>query len=89
MPDAAAIGLYLLCVVLLLAINMKHQFLPDQVVHTLLWRGLMRAAGSEHLVDNVLGAMVGYAVPWNLLSLFKSVTGSEFLARGALKALAL
>lgn len=88
-PDAAAIGMYLLGVLLLLAINMKHQLLPDQVVLTLLWLGLMRGAGSEHLVDNVLGAMVGYAVPWIALSLLRLVTGSEFLGRGDLKALAM
>lgn len=79
MHDAAAIGLYLLGVLLLLAINAKHQCLPDQVVLTLLWLGLMGAAGSEHLVANVLGAMVGYAVPWIVLSLLKLVTGSRLL----------
>ncbi len=87
--DALALCGYLLGVLLLVAINLKHQLLPDQIVLTLLWLGLLRAAGCEHLAAHVLGAAACYAGPFLVLGLVKLVTGKQILGGGDLKALAM
>ena len=89
MADAVAIGVYLLGVLLLVAINLKHQLLPDQIVLTLLWLGLLRVVGTDHLADHVLGAAVGYAGPLFALHLLKLATRSQLLGFGDYKALAI
>lgn len=89
MTDAMANGGYLLGVILLVTINLKHQLLPDQVVFTLLWVGLLRGVTSDHGADHVLGAAVGYVAPLVLLHTMRILTGRWLLGYGDLKALAM
>lgn len=89
MTDAVANGGYLLGLVLLVAINLKHQLLPDVLVFTLLWAGLLRGVGADQGVDHVLGAAVGYAAPWMLLQLVRMCSGKWVLGFGDLKTLAM
>ena len=91
-PDTTGMlanGGYLLGILLLVAINLKHQLLPDQVVFVLLWVGLLRGVATTHGADYVLGAAVGYGAPLFLLLAVKAATGKWFLGYGDLKALAM
>lgn len=86
---AAAVCVYLLGLVLLAAINLKHELLPDKIVLPFLWAGLLYAAVAGHGSEHIYGATVGYGVPWALLFIGKASTGREFVGYGDLKVLAM
>lgn len=88
-PDAAAVCAYLLGLVLLAAINLKHALLPDKIVQPFLWAGLLYAAVAGHGAENIYGAAVGYGVPLALLLVGKASTGRDLVGYGDLKAFAM
>lgn len=82
-----------LCWVLLIltAIDIDHQLLPDQLTLPLLWAGLLLAAfgiSPISLQDAVIGAAAGYLSLWSVYWLFKLVTGKEGMGYGDFKLLA-
>lgn len=82
-----------LCWVLLIltAIDIDHQLLPDQLTLPLLWAGLILSATGISpiaLQDAVFGAAAGYLSLWSVYWLFKLVTGKEGMGYGDFKLLA-
>lgn len=82
-----------LCWVLLIltAIDIDHQLLPDQLTLPLLWAGLLISAagvGPVSLHDAVVGAAAGYLSLWSVYWLFKLITGKEGMGYGDFKLLA-
>lgn len=81
------------CWVLLIltAIDIDHQLLPDQLTLPLLWAGLLLSAtgiSALPLHDAVIGAAAGYLSLWSVYWLFKLVTGKEGMGYGDFKLLA-
>ena len=85
-------GAMLLTAVLLVltAIDLDHQLLPDSLTLPLLWAGLL--LNIDHtfvsLQSAVLGAVFGYLCLWTVFWLFKVVTGKEGMGHGDFKLLA-
>ncbi len=82
-----------LCWVLLIltAIDIDHQLLPDQLTLPLLWTGLLLSAtgiSQLPLQDAVIGAAAGYLSLWSVYWLFKLITGKEGMGYGDFKLLA-
>ncbi|MFT5562135.1 MAG: leader peptidase (prepilin peptidase)/N-methyltransferase [Litorivivens sp.] len=82
-----------LCWVLLIltAIDIDHQLLPDQLTLPLLWAGLLLSAvgiSAIPLHDAVIGAAAGYLSLWSVYWLFKLITGKEGMGYGDFKLLA-
>lgn len=88
-PRSAAYALYFLSMVLLVAINLKHALLPDIVVLSTLWAGLLLQASSGNGAQSVQGAAVGYLVPLFIGLSFRQLAGKEVLGGGDLKTLAM
>ena len=76
--------------VLLTAIDLDHQLLPDSLTLPLLWVGLLLNIDSTFvsLESAVLGAVFGYLCLWSVFWLFKIVTGKEGMGYGDFKLLA-
>jgi prepilin signal peptidase PulO-like enzyme (type II secretory pathway) len=89
MDEALRAGAYLLGLVLLVAINLRHLLLPDQIVYALMWAGLLFGVNTNHGAQYVLGAVLGYAGPFLLCQFVKARTGKEMMGRGDIKALAM
>jgi leader peptidase (prepilin peptidase)/N-methyltransferase len=87
--DASIMCVYFLGLVLMVAINLKHQLLVDNVVLALLWVGLLYHVNSPNLVEYVAGAIIGYAVPWGLSLLIGLFYRKELIAPADPKALAM
>lgn len=76
---------------ILTAIDIDHQLLPDQLTLPLLWIGLLLSASGISpipLQDAVFGAVAGYLSLWSVYWLFKLVTGKEGMGYGDFKLLA-
>jgi len=76
---------------ILTAIDIDHQLLPDQLTLPLLWAGLLLSAtgiSPVPLYDAVIGAAAGYLSLWSVYWLFKLVTGKEGMGYGDFKLLA-
>lgn len=86
---SVAYALYFLSVVLLAAINLKHALLPDIVVLSILWAGMLFHASSGNGAESVQGAAVGYLVPLIIGLSFRLATGKEVMGGGDLKTLAM
>lgn len=84
-----AISLYLLGILLLAIINIRHYLLPDIVVYIILWSGLIyrTITGDPH--DFVLGAIAAYMTPYAIQFLLKAVTNKKFIGAGDLKCFAM
>jgi leader peptidase (prepilin peptidase)/N-methyltransferase len=80
---------YFLCLVLLLAINLKHELLPDVVVLPALWAGLLFQASSGNASPAIYGAAAGYLAPFLVGVAFKMFTGKEVIGQGDMKALSM
>lgn len=80
---------YFLCLVLLVAINLKHELLPDAVVFTALWAGLLVQTSSGNAEAAIHGAAVGYLAPFLVSFAFRLSTGGDVIGQGDLKALAM
>lgn len=85
----AAYSLYYFSLLLVVAINVKHTLLPDNVVLTTLWAGLLYHAATGGAADHVYGAAVGYLAPFLIAFMFKSISGKEVIGRGDIKTLAM
>lgn len=84
-----AFAFYFLSLTLLVAINLKHSLLPDVVVLSTLWVGLLFQASAGNASTSIYGASVGYLVPFLVGLAFKITTRVEVIGRGDLKALAM
>ena len=82
--------LFSYALILLLAIDYRHQLLPDYITIPLLWMGLLVNLQGHFspLESAVLGAATGYASLWAVFWLFKLVTGREGMGYGDFKFLA-
>ena len=74
----------------LTAIDLDHQLLPDVITLPLLWLGLLINLSGTFvpLADAVIGAVVGYLVLWAVYWLFRLATGREGMGYGDFKLLA-
>ena len=76
--------------VVLTAIDLDHQLLPDSLTLPLVWIGLLLNIDNTFvsLESAVLGAVFGYLCLWAVFWLFKIVTGKEGMGYGDFKLLA-
>ena len=76
--------------VVLTAIDLDHQLLPDSLTLPLLWIGLLLNIDNTFvsLESAILGAVFGYLCLWAVFWLFKIVTGKEGMGHGDFKLLA-
>lgn len=86
----AAIGLTWLLIALSF-IDIDHQLLPDVMVLSFLWLGLLlnTAGVFTELQAAVVGAAAGYLSLWLVFHIFRLVTGKEGMGYGDFKLLAL
>ena len=75
--------------IVLTAIDLDRQLLPDILTLPLLWIGLLAslcpAAGTVSPRDALIGAAAGYLVLWVVFQLFRLVTGKEGMGYGDFK----
>ena len=71
-------------------IDIKTQYLPDNMTLPLLWLGIILNIFSTYtdLTSSVLGAIFGYISLWLVFHIFKLVTGKEGMGYGDFKLLA-
>ena len=76
--------------VVLTAIDLEHQLLPDSLTLPLVWIGLLLNIDNTFvsLESAVLGAVSGYLCLWAVFWLFKIATGKEGMGYGDFKLLA-
>jgi leader peptidase (prepilin peptidase)/N-methyltransferase len=90
--STALAGALLLTAVLIVltAIDLDHQLLPDSLTLPLLWVGLLiNITGTfTSLESALLGAVFGYLSLWSVYWLFKIITGKEGMGYGDFKLLA-
>ena len=89
--NALAGAMFLTAVlVVLTAIDLGHQLLPDSLTLPLTWIGLLLNIDDTFvsLESAVLGAVLGYLSLWSVFWLFKIVTGKEGMGHGDFKLLA-
>ncbi|WP_432778877.1 A24 family peptidase [Burkholderia gladioli pv. alliicola] len=89
-PAGWAASLLGACLATAGAIDLEHHLLPDAITLPLLWAGLALnlAEVFAPLPDAVVGAMVGYLLPWMLGQLFRLLRGLEGMGYGDFKLLA-
>ena len=82
--------LFTAVLVVLTAIDLDHQLLPDSLTLPLVWLGLLLNIDTTFvsLESAVLGAVFGYLCLWAVFWLFKIVTGKEGMGYGDFKLLA-
>lgn len=83
----AAYAAILICQFL---IDFDTQLLPDTLNYSLMWLGLLVAAGGQNisLQQSVVGAACGYLILWSFYHLYRLVTGKEGMGYGDFKLLA-
>ena len=76
--------------IVMAAIDIDHQLLPDNLTLPLMWAGLLLNLGAVHtdLSSSVIGAIAGYIVLWSVYQLFRLLTGKEGMGYGDFKLLA-
>jgi len=84
-----AFGFYFIGLTLIVAINLKHYLLPDVVVLSILWAGLLFQAFSGNASASIYGALVGYLVPFLIGLAFKMKTRAEVIGQGDCKTLSM
>lgn len=86
----AGVLVFVWALVVLTAIDIDTQLLPDDITLPLLWLGLLVNMGSglTPLPSAVLGAIGGYLSLWSVYWLFKLTTGKEGMGFGDFKLLA-
>lgn len=79
--------------IVLSAIDLEHQLLPDDITLPFLWLGIFaNMTLSQPFTDihsSIIGAMAGYVSLWSVYMLFKLVTGKEGMGYGDFKLLAM
>lgn len=88
-PTGAAWSLYFWALLLLTVINLKHSLLPDKVVLTTLWIGLLFHTHAGQATEHVYGAAVAFVGPWLLALTIKRVTGAFVIGYGDFKTFAM
>ncbi|SIN88880.1 leader peptidase (prepilin peptidase) / N-methyltransferase [Parasphingorhabdus marina DSM 22363] len=75
---------------LLAALDVKHQWLPDRLTYLLIISGLLGGllAGSPLMADRAIGAVTGFAVFWVVRLLYFRAREQEGLGQGDAKLLA-
>ncbi len=88
-PGLAGLAIALLSTALIAAgaIDLEHRLLPDALTLPLLWAGLLvNLVGTfATLHDAVLGAAIGYLVPWAMYWIFRIARGVEAIGHGDIK----
>lgn len=89
--DAVAYALFLAIAISLFFINLETRLLPDALTMGMLWLGLL--AGTQgflpiNLSDSVLGACMGFLLPWSINQLYRRFRGHEVLGASDCKLLA-
>lgn len=81
---ALAMGLFLLALIALAAIDFEHQILPDQITLPMVWAGLLvNAFGTVTSLQGALfGAVTGYAVLHLIRLAWLHLRGIEGMGRG-------
>ena len=76
--------------VALSGIDLRTQYLPDQLTLPLMWLGLVAAMDNLYLPAKpaLIGAAIGYVSLWSVWWLYKQVTGKEGMGHGDFKLLA-
>jgi prepilin signal peptidase PulO-like enzyme (type II secretory pathway) len=80
-----SLSVYLLTVILLTAINLEHLLLPDSIVLTSLWTGLLYHSTIGSANEFVFGAALAYIFPFLFYAGMRRLTGRESLGLGDLK----
>lgn len=89
--QAAALVVLTWALIALTLIDLDHQLLPDNITLPFLWLGLLLGIPGLFLSADqaIIGATVGYLVPWSFYWLFKLLTRKEGMGYGDFKLLAL
>lgn len=79
------------CLIVLSAIDIDHQLLPDSITLPLLWLGLFLSLFDIYTDSHasIIGAIAGYLSLWTVYKLFKWLTGKDGMGYGDFKLLAL
>lgn len=87
---AVAASIFILALITLTTIDLNTHLLPDIITLPLLWLGLLFNLNESFadLHSAVVGAMLGYLLPWSIYWLFKLVTKKEGMGYGDFKLLA-
>lgn len=82
--QAVAVGLFLMALIALAAIDFEHQILPDQITLPMVWAGLLvNAFGTVTTLQGALfGAVTGYAVLHLIRLTWLHLRGVEGMGRG-------
>ncbi len=88
---SSAALVYTWTLIVLSAIDLRTQILPDSITLAGLWLGLLANTGGlfTDLESAVLGAVFGYLSLWSVYHLFKSLSGKEGIGYGDFKLLAM
>jgi len=75
--------------IVMAAIDIDHQLLPDNLTLPLLWGGIVVNLWSVHtdLPSSVIGAIAGYLILWSIYHVFRLLTGKEGMGYGDFKLL--
>jgi leader peptidase (prepilin peptidase)/N-methyltransferase len=73
--------------IVLAAIDMREQILPDQITLPLVWVGLIASILGywSNPTSAIIGASLGYLSLWSFMHLFKWITGKEGMGYGDFK----
>jgi len=86
------VGLYVLSLALIAItfIDFKHKLIPDSLSLPLLWFGLLLNTQNIFITPNaaIIGAIVGYVIPWSIAQIFKSIRKIDGMGYGDFKLLA-
>jgi leader peptidase (prepilin peptidase)/N-methyltransferase len=91
-PTLTAVAAFVATLILLwlTVIDIEHMILPDELVFTLLWLGLIISTQSYFISPTkaILGAALGYALPAGVAKCFAMLRGIEGMGGGDFKLLA-
>ncbi|MDF1795122.1 MAG: A24 family peptidase [Coxiellaceae bacterium] len=73
------------------AIDIDHQFIPDNITYIFLWLGLVVSCGYGQIgpIDSIVGAVVGYLILWGIAKAFYIIRKKEGMGHGDFKMLAM
>lgn len=82
--QAMVVGLFLMALIALAAIDLEHQILPDQITLPMIWAGLLVNAGGTivSLQGALFGAVTGYGVLTLVRLAWHHLRGIEGMGRG-------
>ena len=86
---ALALCVFFLALILLAAINLKHQLLPNIIVFPILWLGLLYHAVVDDSSTYIFAVCIAYGLPFLLMQLYWLITRKQGLGDGDLKCFAM